>query len=89
MRLVRRWCSRRPQPDGRLPADEPQPPHRLVPVALIEANGHRIDQPRIVSNVVAQAVPQGITTSNSLLALAKWPRTVGLPMFDVMVAETV
>ena len=30
----------------------------------------------------------GWTTLNPLPALAKWPRTAGLPMFDVMVAET-
>ena len=31
---------------------------------------------------------QGLTTLNSLAGLAKWPRTAGLPIFEVMVAET-
>src|SRR5688500_6693445 len=36
----------------------------------------------------AEADDQRFTTSNWLAGLTKWPRTAGLPMFGVMVADT-
>jgi len=49
-----------------------------------------MDVPTVAAGLqsFADADDQGITTLNSLAGLAKWPRTAGLPMFEVMVVET-